>query len=241
MWFERPACCFFVLISAGEASLELPDAIMAFGHFPAQLDSFRWLKCDRCQLSSWPLLMMKAHRYAFGRLLTVTRTFPSSALCAVNTSRWLPPPFDSSYSVFDYIHLLFARAKTTVRRCHPSLWIALLVSLFFQLIPHRVPRFSRCLLPPVSPRLPLTDSLLAQAITAWTPPSWHIYTTKDRTEQEAGSYAYTAPSILSLLTVIQCVCVCVCVVFCDPSANVCSCKCDDATAASTNSGHSPYP
>lgn len=51
------------------------------------------------------------------------------------------------------------------------------VGSVFQLLFHLVSCFSLYL------SCPLTDSSLAQAFTAWIPLSWHIYTTKNGTEQ----------------------------------------------------------
>lgn len=52
------------------------------------------------------------------------------------------------------------------------------VGSVFQLLFHLISCFSLYL------SCPLTDSSLAQAFTAWIPLSWHIYTTKNGTEQE---------------------------------------------------------
>lgn len=99
------------------------------------------------------------------------------------------------------------QAEMTILWRNGLLWIPPLVGLVFK------PIFNHFSRPLCFSLLLSTDSSLAQAITARTPLSWHIYITKDRTEPEKppegflnpGSCAYTAPSIFLSVTTIQCV------------------------------------
>lgn len=74
--------------------------------------------------------------------------------------------------------------------------------LIFHLFSQSPPPFSLRLLLSLLP----TDSSLAQAITAQTPLSWHIYTTKDRTEQGKNTWLNVSSNLEGTPTLLLVFC-----------------------------------
>lgn len=67
-------------------------------------EDVRW--CAALLASAMRLDLLSAHI-----ILMMAPAFSLSALIAVNTGHWLWISFEYSYSVFDYIHLLFAKPR----------------------------------------------------------------------------------------------------------------------------------